>query len=51
MTDDEAQAFYDKLEEYYGDKLVNFEHYPKAFEFQVKMYKYYTQPQETTSEN
>jgi hypothetical protein len=51
MNDDEAQVLYDKLVEYYGDKLANFEHYPKTFEFQVKMYKYYTQPRETTNEN
>lgn len=41
MTDEEVEKFYDELTEYYGDKLVNFEHYPSIFKYQVKMYKYY----------
>ena len=28
MTDEEAIKFYKELEEWYGDKLVNFEHHP-----------------------
>ena len=41
MNDDEVLAFYNELVEYYGDKLVNFEHYPRIFASQVKLYKYY----------
>lgn len=41
MTDKEVKAFYNKLKKYYGASLANFEHYPKQFAHQVKMYKYY----------
>jgi hypothetical protein len=41
MTDDEVLKFYNELVEYYGDKLPNFEHYPKQFEMCVKLYRYY----------
>lgn len=44
MTDEEALSFYDKLRDYYGDKLADFEQYPKIFAYQVKMYKYYEMP-------
>ena len=51
MSETEVMELYDKLVEYYGDKLASFEHCPKTFEFQVKMYKYYTQIPETANEN
>jgi len=41
MTDDEVLKFYKELEEWYGDKLVNFEHQPMQFKNQVKLYRYY----------
>lgn len=41
MTDEEVLKFYAELEEYFGDKLVDFEQHPLIFQFQVKMYKYY----------
>ena len=41
MTDEEVLKFYEELVEFYGDKLANFEHYPHAFAYQVKLYKYY----------
>jgi hypothetical protein len=40
MTDDEALKFYEALVEEYGDKLPNFEHYPKVFAYYVRLYKY-----------
>ena len=45
MTDKEALAFYEELKKYYGDQLANFEHYPKIFAYQVKLYKYYKERQ------
>jgi hypothetical protein len=44
MTDEEVIIFYDKLSNYFGDKLVDFEQYPNIFAYQVKMYKYYEMP-------
>lgn len=41
MTDEEVMAFYKELEEFYGDSLANFEHYPRIFANQVKLYRYY----------
>jgi hypothetical protein len=41
MTDEEALKFYEELEDYYGDKLPNFEHYPKQFTQCVKLFRYY----------
>ena len=41
MSDEEALAFYAELQEWYGDKLVNFEHEPYQFQQQVKLYRYY----------
>ena len=41
MTDEQAIEFYNELVEYYGDRLVNFEHYPRIFMYQIKLYKYY----------
>lgn len=41
MTEEEIIKFYEELQEHYGDKLANFEHYPKQFANQVKLYRYY----------
>lgn len=41
MTDKEALDFYNELVEHYGENLANFEHYPRIFAHQVKLYKYY----------
>lgn len=45
MTDEEVLKFYGELEEHYGDKLPNFEHYPKQFLYCVKLYRYYKSKQ------
>ena len=50
MTDEEALAYYEKLVEYYGDKLANPIHYPRMFEYQVKLYRYYTEPKVETKD-
>ena len=41
MTEKEIEDFYNELVEFYGDKLANYEHYPKIFANQVKLYRYY----------
>lgn len=41
MSDEEILEFYNELVEWYGDRLANFEHYPKQFAMQVKLYRYY----------
>ena len=41
MTDEEALSFYNELVEHFGDNLANFEHQPKIFAYQVKLYRYY----------
>ena len=41
MTDQEILQLYQELEEHYGDKLVNFEHHPLQFQWQVTTYLYY----------
>ena len=41
MTDTEVLAFYNELKEFYGDTLANFEHEPRRFANQVKLYRYY----------
>jgi hypothetical protein len=41
MTDTEVMDLYKELQEHYGDSLANFEHYPRIFANQVKMYRYY----------
>jgi hypothetical protein len=35
------QDQYNKFLEYWKDKVVNPEHYPKIFEYQVKFWEYY----------
>jgi hypothetical protein len=47
MTDEEVQAFYEELEAHYGEALVNFEHYPRQFATQVRLYKYYKEREAT----
>ena len=49
MTDEEVLAFYAELEEWYGDKLANFEHHPRQFAQQVKLYRYYKERREKDS--
>ena len=51
MTDDEVLKFYQELEEHYGDKLANFEHYPKQFQYQVTCYKYYKSKSKSEEHN
>lgn len=51
MTDQEALDFYNELVEWYGDRLANFEHYPKQFYNQVRLYKYYKQRKEDENRN
>jgi hypothetical protein len=41
MTDEQVLAFYKELEEWYGENLANFEHHPRQFAQQVKLYRYY----------
>jgi hypothetical protein len=41
MTEDQIEQLYEELQEHYGDSLANFEHYPKIFAMQAKMYLYY----------
>jgi hypothetical protein len=48
MTDDEVLKFYEELVDHFGDKLANFEHHPKQFAQQVKLYRYYKEQNERT---
>ena len=50
MTDKEVLELYEKLEEWYGETLVNFEHHPIQFRNQVKLYRYYKERNERTSD-
>lgn len=45
MTEKEIKDFYSELVEFYGDKLANFEHHPKQFSMQVRLYRYYKEKQ------
>jgi hypothetical protein len=49
MTNEEVESFYKELEEFFGDSLANFEHYPKQFANQVKVYRYYKEKQNESS--
>lgn len=49
MTEKEIKDFYNELVEFYGDKLANFEHYPKQFAMQVRLYRYYKEKQNENS--
>lgn len=48
MTDEEVLQFYNELEEHYGDKLANFEHHPRQFQWQVITYRYYKERRNET---
>ena len=41
MTDEEIIKFYEELVEHFGDNLANFEHHPRQFAYQIKLYRYY----------
>ena len=41
MTEQEILDFYQELVEWYGDGLANFEHEPRRFAYQVRLYRYY----------
>lgn len=41
MTDEQALEFYNELQEFFGDKLPNFEHYPRQFAYYVRIYRYH----------
>jgi hypothetical protein len=41
MTDEDANKLLEDMKETYGDKLANPDVFPKIFEHQVKLYKYY----------
>ena len=45
MTNEEISNMYKQLQEYWGDALVDFEHYPRQFAYQVKLYRYYKEKQ------
>jgi hypothetical protein len=49
MTDDEVLKLYDEMVEHFGDTLANFEHHPKQFQNQIKMYRYYKEQNENSS--
>lgn len=40
MNDEEVTDYYQKLIEYFGDSLPNYEKYPKSFAYYVKLYRY-----------
>ena len=45
MNEEQILEFYNKLVEHYGDDLANFEHEPRRFAYQVKLYQYYERKQ------
>lgn len=49
MTDEQITQFYNELLEHYGDRLANFEHHPRQFQFQVTCYKYFKSKQNENS--
>ena len=49
MTDEEVLSKYNELVEWFGDTLANFEHEPRRFAYQVKLYNYYKQKNETNN--
>jgi hypothetical protein len=40
MTDEQAQEILNKMVEEFGDKLPNPEHYPRAFAYYVRLFRY-----------
>jgi hypothetical protein len=49
MTDAEVKKKYKALQKHYGDSLVNFEHHPRQFAHQVRLYKYIKEMEEAAS--
>ena len=49
MTEEEIIKLYEEMVEWYGDRLANFEHHPKQFTNQVKLYRYYKAKQNESS--
>lgn len=41
MTEEEVLARYAEMQEWFGDKLANFEHHPRQFACQVRLMQYY----------
>jgi len=40
MTLEELEELWQKMYEFYGDRLANPDHEPRRFEWQCKLYKY-----------
>ena len=51
VSDSEILQLYKELEEYYGDKLANFEHHPRQFQWQVRIYLYYKERRNVSETN
>ena len=51
MTDEEVIKFYEELQEHYGEALADFEHHPRQFAHQVKLYRYYKARTENEKSN
>jgi len=49
MTEQEVLEYYKELQEHYGEKLVNPEHHPRQFQWQVNTYRYYREKNEERS--
>lgn len=41
MTDEEILTLYNEMVDWYGDNLANFEHHPRQFAYQIRLYLYY----------
>lgn len=50
MSDEEVMNMYNEMVEYYGDRLPNFEHYPRQFAYCVRLWKYYKSKQNESSD-
>jgi hypothetical protein len=51
LTDEEVLSKYNELVEWFGDTLANFEHEPRRFAYQVKLYNYYKKKKDETNTN
>jgi len=40
MTDEQVLKIYEELKEQFGDKLPDPEHYPRTFEYFIRLYKH-----------
>jgi hypothetical protein len=49
MTEQEILTFYQEMEQWYGDALANFEHHPRQFANQIRLYRYYKERREKDS--